>query len=122
MIAIANQNEISLQLALEAILAGNFTPIRAAATAHNVNPSTLSRRLNGGLTRSESHSKRQLLSMTREEFLCKWIIDLKTQGYAPNLLIVKEMILQILGHGGEPHYLGEIGCHALNDTLRQSLK
>ena len=94
MTAIANQKEISLQLALEAIHAGDFTSIRAAATAHNVNPSTLSRRVNGGLTRSESHSKRQLLSMTQEEFLCKWIIDPEAQGHAPNLLVMKETVLQ----------------------------
>ena len=94
MTAIANQKEISLQLALEAILAGNFTSIGAAATAHNVNPSTLSRRVNGGFTHSESHSKRQLLSMTQEEFLCKWIIELEAQGHAPNLLVMKETVLQ----------------------------
>src|SRR5271163_794116 len=76
MIAIANQKEISLQLTLEAFLAGEFTSIRAAAIAHNVNPSTLSRRVNGGLTHSESHSKRQLLSITQEEPTERFMLQL----------------------------------------------
>jgi hypothetical protein len=54
--------EARIQLALTAYRTGQFPSIRKAADAHNVNYSTLSRRVKHGLSRQQARNPQQLLS------------------------------------------------------------
>jgi hypothetical protein len=49
--------------------------IKPTARAFDVAPRTLSRRLNGGLTRQEGHSSQQILSSSQEKMLVSWILE-----------------------------------------------
>jgi hypothetical protein len=53
--------------------------IKQTARAFDVAPRTLSRRLNGGLTRQEGHSSQQILSPSQEKMLVSWILEQESQ-------------------------------------------
>jgi hypothetical protein len=72
---------------------GILSSIRAAAAVYSIPRTTLDRRLNDGLTRRESHSFQQLLSIEHEKRLVQWILDLEKQGHAPTHKQVREMAL-----------------------------
>jgi Tc5 transposase DNA-binding domain/helix-turn-helix, Psq domain len=85
---------------------GTLPSIRAAAAVYSIPRTTLDRRLNDGLTRRESHSFQQLLSIEQEKRLVQWILDLEKQGHAPTHKQVREMALQISIHSGGPQTIG----------------
>ena len=62
---------------------GLFPSITAAAQAYRVSKSTVRDRYNGTPDRQISHRHEQILSLTQEEMLVRWSINLKSCGRAP---------------------------------------
>ena len=95
------QNEGRLQLALQAYNSGQFRSCRAAATAFTVNHHTLSKRAKGILFRRESPANCQKLTLTEEQTIVQYILDLDSRGFAPRLCEVADMADKLLATRGE---------------------
>jgi hypothetical protein len=92
-----------LQLALEAYRSGQFQSHRAAAEAFNVKRRTLSHRAQGLLFRAEAAPNCQKLAATEEQTIIRYILDLDSQGFAPQLCEVADMADKLLAiRGGKP--------------------
>lgn len=85
-----SETEQALQIALDAYRRGEYTSIRACATSHGVDKSTLSRRLKGGITRQQAREEQQTLSPIQEDLLKRWILDLDLAGAPPSFAQVRE--------------------------------
>jgi hypothetical protein len=72
----------TIDKAIESVKRAELRSIRATALAYDVNRSTLTRRLDGGFTRSQGHLKQQLLSIEQEEMLVMWILEQERLGHA----------------------------------------
>jgi Tc5 transposase DNA-binding domain len=81
--------------------------IKPTARAFDVAPRTLSRRLNGGLTRQEGHSGQQILSSPQEKMLVSWILEQERLGHAPTYQRIREFTAKIRGCSGEDLYIGK---------------
>jgi Tc5 transposase DNA-binding domain/DDE superfamily endonuclease len=88
------------------LIEGIIPSIGAAAAVYSIPRTTLDRRLNDGLTRRESHSFQQLLSIEQDERLVQWVLDLEKQGHTPTHKQVREVALQISIHSGGPQTIG----------------
>ncbi len=51
----------------------------------------MTRRVNGGLSRSQAYEQQQKLSYTEEKVLLKWIKELTISGYSPGHRLLKEI-------------------------------
>ena len=100
MASVRSQNEVMIQSAINDLRNGAFASKRAAGRAHNVDRSTLTRRMRGGLNPTEFHAPYQLLSPTQESLLARWIIELDHQGHTRAPAEAKEMAVQILMANG----------------------
>jgi hypothetical protein len=108
----------TIDKAIESVERAELRSIRATALAYDVNRSTLTRRLDGGFTRSQGHSKQQLLSIRQEEMLIIWILEQERLGHAPTHQRVREFAAKIRGCSGEnPH----IGKHWLTRFMKRNL-
>ena len=72
-ISTAMDREARLRSAMEAYKNGEHKTIRGAATAHDVNRSTLTRRINGAQSIPKALEPRQALSSGEEEGLISWL-------------------------------------------------
>src|SRR5665213_2091485 len=84
-----------------------YTSIRAAAKAHDVHRSTLTRRMQGIPSKKIARQEQQLLSGQQEELLVNWIIDLDRTGHAPTHANIREMVALISRLSGGPDRVGE---------------
>jgi Tc5 transposase DNA-binding domain len=72
-----------------------YTSIRAAAAAHGLSRTTLTRRLNEGQSCHTGHESQQVLSSLQENMLMQWILDLERQEHAPTHTQLREIALRI---------------------------
>jgi hypothetical protein len=79
-----------LQLALKSWKKQEYPSIHKTARQFNVDPATLRRRINGGLSIAESREQ-QLLSIAEETALYLYNTRLSRQGYYPEPAVIKEM-------------------------------
>jgi hypothetical protein len=93
--------------AIESVERAELRSVRATALAYNVNRSTLARRLDGGFTRSQGHTKQQLLSVGQEKMLIIWILEQERLGHAPTHQRVREFAAKIRGCSGESPHIGK---------------
>jgi len=104
----ASNYEIRLRQAISDYENRRFTSIRSAAAANSVDRKTLTRRLNGGVSRAIAAEPKQLLSNEQEHRLVQWILDLEAQGHPPSFTQLREIVALIRGDSGslEPirHY------------------
>ena len=97
------QHEGRLQLALQAYNSGQFQSYRAAAIAFNVNHHTLSKRAKGIASRRESPANCQKLTLTEEQTIVRYILNLDSRGFAPRLCEVADMADKLLAsRNGKP--------------------
>lgn len=82
-------NESVLLKATFIYCTGQFSSVRACATAFNLPEATLRRRLKGHVSRSTAHENMQNLSPAEEETLVRWIARLTRTGYpiSPSLTL-----------------------------------
>ena len=98
-----SQIEGRISLALNAFLKGQFKSLRAAAHSYDVSHHTLTNRYHGTLSRRESQPNSQKLTSTKEEILLQHILDLDTQGFSPQVSIIREIANLILANRDASH-------------------
>jgi hypothetical protein len=92
-----------LQLALSAFNSGQFQSHRAAAEAFDVKRRTLDERARGVPFCLRTPPNSHKLTLTEEQTIVQYILDLDSQGFAPWLCEVADMADKVLGvRGGEP--------------------
>lgn len=72
-----------------------YTSIRATARAFSLPRSTLSRYLNGGITRATSHVSEQYLSLAEEKILVKYILRLDSLGNPISPVFTRKLAFEI---------------------------
>lgn len=105
-VLMASNRETRLQQAIQGFLSRQYTSIRAAAAANDVDHTTVSRRLKGQVPRGLARESQQLLSNQQEELLKQWILDLETQGHAPTYTAIRELATIISTNSGGPEKIG----------------
>jgi hypothetical protein len=97
------EHEGRLQLALLAFNSGQFRSHRAAAKAFDVKRRTLDERARGVPFCLGTVPNTCKLTLTEEQIIVRYILDLDSQGFAPRLCEVADMADKVLGvRGGEP--------------------
>jgi Tc5 transposase DNA-binding domain len=111
----------TIEQALEGVIREDFPSIRATALAWSVDRPTLTRRLNGGVARSEGHASQQLLSKTQEKMLVNWILEQERLGHAPTHQRIRKFAAKIRGFSGEDPHVGKnwlTRCMGRNPAVR----
>jgi hypothetical protein len=80
-----------IALAIQAINQGKIQSARAAAKLYFVNHSTLSNRLKGIPSRSDSRPKSQKLTDLEESVIVRHTLDLDSRGFSPRLRAVDDI-------------------------------
>ncbi|RAL64783.1 hypothetical protein DID88_001380 [Monilinia fructigena] len=91
-----NESEDNIQKAIESLKNKRFTSIRSAAIHFKIPKSTLTNRMAGRQSRSQSHESFQKLSNAEEKTLVRWISRLTATGYPATPGLLKEMAQEIL--------------------------
>ena len=73
------------------VQSGLYKSSYEAAKVLGISKDTVTRRANGGLTRSQARQQQQKLSYAQERTLLKWIKDLTISGYSPGHRLLKEI-------------------------------
>ena len=84
-----------MELALKALHAGVFTSVNSAAKTYDLAESTLRGRWKCGKSQAEGNESRQLLSVSEENALVKWVTELTVNGFPPRLQTIREMAEEI---------------------------
>jgi hypothetical protein len=94
----------NIEEAVQGVIRADLPSIRATALVWDVNRSTLTQRLNGGVSRSQGHANQQLLSPTQEKMLVNWILKQERLGHVPTHQRVREFAAKIRSFSSEhPH-------------------
>ncbi len=85
--------EIDAQVnkAVLGVQSGLYKSPYEAAKQLSVSKDTVTRRVNGGLSRSQARQKQQKLSYAQENVLLKWVKELTISGYSPGHRLLKEI-------------------------------
>ncbi|BDD61273.1 hypothetical protein MAP00_009287 [Monascus purpureus] len=94
------EKERRVLLAIAAVKNHEIPSIREAARIFNISHTTLRRRLNGSLCRSETRANGHKLTSSEEESLVQWILSMDRRGAAPRRSHVQEMANIILSKRG----------------------
>ena len=101
--AIAIQEEGRVDIALQAYTIGHFKSLRCAAAAFNVRHQRLSDRLHGITPRAKTQPNCQKLTTTEQQTIVRYILDLDSRGFAPQMCEVADIADKLLGiRGGKP--------------------
>ena len=96
----APDNNISkegrVQLALDAYKKGLFKSISKTASAYDVPPTTLKRRVKGIPAREDSIANNRKLTNTEESTLLAWILDLDQHSLPPQISTVHYLAQSLL--------------------------
>lgn len=103
----ASNYEIRLRQAISDYENRRFTSIRSAAAANSVDRKTLTRRLNGGVSRAIAAEPKQLLSNEQEHRLVQWILDLEAQGHPPSFTQLRELVTLVQDDSGSTIRIGQ---------------
>lgn len=93
----ADEREQRIAKAIKAYHSGKYSSLSKTADICGVPRTTLSRRLNGGTTRQLAHTKQQLLTLSEERAIVRWIYNLEASGFPPRIEHVKEAALLLKG-------------------------
>ena len=83
--------EARIILAMEATRTTKKMNITRAAKTYNVPPSTLRDRLRGHVLLAERHNAQHKLTLTEEETLVRYILDLDSRGFPTRISGVEDM-------------------------------
>ena len=87
----SNSKEASILLAIQAIHSNPKLNITRASKMYNVPRSTLRDRIAGRLPKTEVRNARHNLTLTEEETLVRYILDLDSQGFPLRIDGVRDM-------------------------------
>jgi len=88
-------SESDLQTAILAYKVGEYTSIRACASAFSLPRRTLQHRISGRNSRSHAHEPMQILSPAEEKTLVRWITHLTSTGFPASPALAIEMAEEI---------------------------
>jgi hypothetical protein len=91
----AAQCDIRVNEAILGIQSGKYKSSYEAAKQLGLSKTTVTRRFNGGLTRTQARQTQQLLSPAQEDVLYKWIKQLTISGYSPGHKLLKEIAEEV---------------------------
>ena len=91
----AAQRDILIDQALLDIQSGKYKSAYEAEKVLKLPKSSVTRRVKGGLSRSQARQQQQKLSYVQENVLLKWIKELTISGYSPGHRLLKEMAEEI---------------------------
>ena len=97
----SSNQEGRILLAIQALKEHQFKSVRAAALSFDVLRRTLSNRMNGITSQCNSTSNLQKLTPYEESALVRYILDLDSRGFPPQLQGVQEMADLLLSERGE---------------------
>ena len=101
--ALGTNQEGRIDLALQAFRNGQFRRLWHAADTFNVPYSTLKHRNRGRVYRPLAPPNSQKLTLTKEETVVRYILDLNARGFAPLKAEVRDITNKILSErGAEP--------------------
>jgi transposase len=88
-----NAKELDAQVtkAVLGVQSGEYKSSYEASKQLGLSPNTVTRRVNGGLSRSQARQQQQKLSYEQESVLLKWIKQLTVSGYSPGHRLLKEI-------------------------------
>ena len=96
-------DEGRIDLALQAYTSGQFQTLRRAAAAFSVRHQRLSDRLHGITNRRQTRPRIQKLTLTEEQTIVRYILELDSRGFAPRLQEVADIADKLLAvRGGTP--------------------
>jgi hypothetical protein len=87
----AAEIEVRVNEAVLGVQSGLYKSSYEAAKQLGVPKNTVTRRVNGGLSRSQARQQQQKLSCAQENVLLKWIKELTISGYSPGHRLLKEI-------------------------------
>ncbi|KFY11349.1 hypothetical protein V491_07247 [Pseudogymnoascus sp. VKM F-3775] len=88
--------DIQLTKAVLGVQSGKYKSSYDAAKQLGLPRNSVTRRVNGGLSRTQARQQQQKLSYAEEKVLLKWIKDLTVSGYSPGHRLLKEVAEEIL--------------------------
>ena len=83
--------ETKVILAIEAIRSSKKISIRQAAKVYGVPKSTLIDRMNGRVARPEKRHPQRKLTLSEEQTLVQYVLDLDARGFPPRIAGVSDM-------------------------------
>ena len=89
------ERDILIEQALIDIKSGKHKSAYEAEKTLGLPKSSITRRVNGGLSRSQARQQQQNLSYAEEKVLLKWIKELTISGYSPGHRLLKEIAEEI---------------------------
>ena len=87
--------DIRLAEAVQGVKSGKYKSSYEAAKVLGLNRDTVTRRVNGSLSRTQARYTQQILSPAQESVLLKWIKQLTIGGYSPGHQLLKEVAEEI---------------------------
>jgi hypothetical protein len=87
----AIERDILIDKALSDIQSGKYKSPYEAEKVLGLPKSSITRRVNGGSSRSQARQQQQKLSYAQENVLLKWIKELTISGYSPGHRLLKEI-------------------------------
>ena len=91
----ALQRDILIDQALIGIKSGKYKSAFEAEKQLELPKSSVTRRLNGGLSCSQARQQQQKLSGAQEKVLLKWIKELTISSYSLGYRLLKEIVKEI---------------------------
>jgi transcriptional regulator with XRE-family HTH domain len=88
--------EARIILAIEAIRTSKKLSRRKAAEIYNIPYTTLSERMAGRTSRSETRPNRHKLTELEEEVIIQYILDLDDRGFGPRLTSIEDIANYLL--------------------------
>jgi transposase len=95
----ASQLDTQVGKAVQGVQSGKYKSSYEAAKQLGLPRNTVTRRVNGGLSRSQARQRQQKLSYAEEKVLLKWIKELTISGYSPGHRLLKEIAEEIRRNG-----------------------
>jgi hypothetical protein len=92
------EREILIVQAVLDVQSGKYKSAYHAEKVLGLPKSSVTRRVNGGLTRSQARQQQQNLSGAQEKILLKWIKNLTISGYSPGHRLLKEIAEELRLH------------------------
>jgi hypothetical protein len=89
-------DEATVQLALQALANNPKLSLRAAEKIYSVNHKKLSRRRRGQLSRRDIPANSRKLTNLEESVIVRYILDLDSKGFPPRLSGVEDMANRLL--------------------------
>ena len=106
----STSKESRIILALQALQNDKKLSIRAAAKAYGVSQATLGRRRAGKPARDDTTPKSKNLTLSEEEAIVRYIIELVARAFPPRLCGVEDMANQLLRKRNAPP-VGKLWAH-----------